>query len=115
MLVVFVMVMIVRMAVAHLVFVLGLRLMLVRVSVLMSRLRSMSMVIGFGQFCAFEDVNFGCGDSAAVNAFDLEACAQIEGCGGFVKDFWIDSNIDKRSEKHVTTDSSEAVKVGDAH
>jgi hypothetical protein len=47
---------------------------------------------------AFEDVNFGGGDSAAVYLLDLEGGTEVEGGGGFVEDLWVDSCVDEGSE-----------------
>jgi len=63
-------VVIVSVAVAYLVFVLGLGMVPVGLGVLVG-----GIGCGFGQLCAFEDVDFGGGDSAAVYFFDLEGCA----------------------------------------
>ncbi len=69
----------------------------------------------FGQLCAFVDLNFCGGDSAAVDFFYLEGGVEIEGGGGLVEDGGIEAGVDEGSEKHVTTDAGEAVEVGDAH
>src|SRR5258707_9271417 len=69
----------------------------------------------FGEVFAFVDVNFGGGDSAAVDFFDLDGGVEIEGGGGLVEDGWIEAGVDEGSEKHVTTDAGEAVEVGDSH
>lgn len=102
---------------ADLVLVLGLRVMFVRKSVLVDGLVRMLGVSwgGFGEVVAFEDVDFGGGDAAAVDFFDLEGCAEVEGGGGLVEDLGVDSGVDESSEKHVATDAGEAVEVGDAH
>jgi hypothetical protein len=71
--------------------------------------------IRFGQLCAFEDVNPGRGDSAAVGFFDLQGRAKIEGGCGFVEDIGFEASIDEGSEEHVTTDACEAVQVSDTH
>jgi hypothetical protein len=60
-------------------------------------------------------VNFCGGDSAAVDLFDVEGGVEIQGGGGFVEDFWIDSGVDEGSEEHVAGDAGEAVEVGDTH
>src|SRR5882757_1051993 len=74
------------------------------------------MCVGFfGEFCAFVDVNFCAGDSAAIDLFYLEAGVEIEGEGGLVEDRGIEAGVDEGSEEHVTTDAGEAVEVGDAH
>ena len=65
--------------------------------------------------CAFVDVNFCGGDSAAVDLFDFEGGVEIQGGGGFVEDVGIDSGVDEGSEEHVAADAGEAVEVGDAH
>ena len=39
----------------------------------------------------------------------------MQGGGGFVEDFGIDSGVDEGSEEHVAADAGEAVEVGDAH
>ena len=69
----------------------------------------------FGELCAFVDVNFGGGDSAAVDLFYLQAGVEIQGGGGFVENGGIDARVYEGSEEHVTTDAGEAVEVGDAH
>ena len=70
---------------------------------------------GFGEGCAFVDVNFGGGDSAAVDLFDLEGGVEIQGGGGLVEDGGIEAGVEEGSEEHVATDAGEAVEVGDAH
>ena len=69
----------------------------------------------FGQVCAFVDVNFCTGDSAAVDLFDLEAGVEVQGRCGLVEDGGIDAGVNEGSEKHVTADAGEAVEIGDAH
>ena len=69
----------------------------------------------FGEVCAFVDVNFCGGDSAAVDLFYLEGGVEIQGGGGLVEDGGIEAGVDEGSEEHVTTDAGEAVEVGDAH
>ena len=69
----------------------------------------------FGELCAFVDVNFGGGDSAAVDLFYLQAGVEIQGGGGLVEDGGIEAGVDEGSEEHVTTDAREAVEIGDAH
>ena len=69
----------------------------------------------FGEVCAFVDVNFGGGDSAAVDLFDLEGGVEIQGGGGLVEDGGVEAGVDEGSEEHVAADAGEAVEVGDAH
>src|SRR5258705_5705876 len=69
----------------------------------------------FGELCAFVDVNFGGGDSAAVDLFYLEGGVEIQGGGGLVEDGGIEAGVDEGSEKHVAADAGEAIDVGDAH
>jgi hypothetical protein len=69
----------------------------------------------FGQLVAFEDVDFGAGDSAAVYFLDLERGAEVEGGGGFVEDGGVDAGVEEGSEEHVAADAGEAIEVGDAH
>ena len=69
----------------------------------------------FGEFCAFVDVNFGGGDSAAVYLFYLEGGVEIQGGGGPVEDGGIETGVDEGSEEHVAADAREAVEVGDSH
>ncbi len=63
----------------------------------------------------FEDVDFGAGDAAAVDLFDFEGRAEVEGGGGVVEDLRVEAGVDEGSEEHVATDAGEAVEVGDAH
>ena len=74
-----------------------------------------SLAVGFGQLAAFEDVDFGAGDAAAVDFFDFEGRAEVEGGGGVVEDLRIEAGVEEGSEEHVATDAGEAVEVGDAH
>jgi hypothetical protein len=69
----------------------------------------------FGWLVAFEDVDFGAGDSAAVYSFDLEGGAEVERGGGVVEDGGVDAGVEDGSEEHVAADAGEAVEVGDAH
>ena len=70
---------------------------------------------GFGQLAVFEDLDFGAGDAAAVDFFDFEGRAQVEGGGGVVEDLRVEAGVEEGSEEHVTTDAGEAVEVCDAH
>jgi len=63
----------------------------------------------------FEDVDFGAGDAAAIDFFDLEGGSEVEGGGGVVKDLRVEAGVEEGSEEHVATDAGEAVEVGDAH
>ncbi len=69
----------------------------------------------FGQLAVFEDVDFGAGDAAAVDFFDFEGGAEVEGGGGVVEDLRVEAGVEEGSEEHVATDAGEAVEVGDAH
>jgi len=55
----------------------------------------------FGDDFAFVDVDFGGGDSAAVDFFDLQGSVEIQGRCGFVEYPGIDSGVNEGSEKHV--------------
>jgi hypothetical protein len=48
---------------------------------------------GFGEVVAFVDVDFGGGDSAAIDFFDLERSVEVQRGGGFVQNFGIDSCV----------------------
>jgi hypothetical protein len=48
-----------------------------------------------GQLCAFVDVNFGGGDSAAVDFFYLEAGVEVQRGYGFVEDFGIQASVNE--------------------
>jgi len=87
--------------------------------VIMCVIVAMAMFVGcvilFGEVIAFVDVDFGGGDAAAIDFFDLDCSVEIE-CGYcLVKDFGIDSGVEESSEEHVTADAGEAVEVGDTH
>ena len=69
----------------------------------------------FGQLCAFVDVNLCGGDSAAVDFFDAKGGVEVQGSGGIVEDFGVDSGVDEGSEKHVAGDAGEAFEIGDTH
>ena len=60
-------------------------------------------------------MDFGAGDAAAVDLFDLEGGAEVEGGGGVVEDLRVEAGVEEGSEEHVATDAGEAVEVGDAH
>ena len=62
-----------------------------------------------------EDVNLGTGDAAAVDGLDPQCGVQVEGGGRIVQDGRFDAGVQKGSEKHVATDTGEAVEVGDTH
>jgi len=68
-----------------------------------------------GGLAVFEDVDFGGGDSAAVDLLDGEGCAEIECGGGFMEDLRVDSCVEECAEEHVSTDAGEAIEIGDAH
>jgi hypothetical protein len=70
---------------------------------------------GVGEVVAEHDVDFGAGDAAAVDFFDLESGAEVEGCGGVVEDLGVDSGVDEGAEEHVAADAGEAVEIGDTH
>ena len=46
----------------------------------------MRVPVCFGELAAFEDVDLGGGDAAAVDGFDLEARRRVERGGGVVQD-----------------------------
>ena len=60
-------------------------------------------------------MDFGAGDAAAVDLFDLEGGSEVEGGGGVVEDLRVEAGVEEGSEEHVATDAGEAVEVGDAH
>ena len=70
----------------------------------------------FGEVAVFEDVDLGGGDAGAVDLFDLEGGAEVEGgdgcrggCAGW------EAGVEEGSEKHVAGDAGEAIEVGDTH
>jgi hypothetical protein len=69
----------------------------------------------FGEVVAFEDVDLGAGDAAAVDGFDAERGVEVEGSYGVVKDFSGNAGVEESAEKHVSSDAGEAVEIGDAH
>jgi hypothetical protein len=103
--------------VAGFVLVLGFGMVLVSVGLLVVR----GVVVGggdvgyFREFCAFVDVDFCGGDSAAVDFFYLERGVEVEGGGGLVEDSGIEAGVDEGTEEHVAADAREAVEIGDAH
>ncbi len=70
---------------------------------------------GFGGTAVFEHDDAGCGDSAAVDLFNLEGGVEIKGGGGFVQDVGTEAGIEESGEKHIAADSGEAVEVGNPH
>ncbi len=69
---------------------------------------------GFGEVVAFEDMDFGAGDAAAVYGLDAEGGVKVEGCGGLVEDARGDAGFEEGSEEHVAGDAGEAVEIGEA-
>ena len=49
---------------------------------------------GLGQLFAFVDVDFGGGNPAALDFFDLEGSVEFQRGGGFVQNFGIDSCVE---------------------
>jgi hypothetical protein len=64
---------------------------------------------------AFEDVDLGGGDAAAVDGFDAEAGVEVEGGDGVVKDFSGNAGVEESAEKHVSSDAGEAIEISEAH
>lgn len=77
----------------------------------------MRVVVGlvFGEMPVLEHVNFGGGDAGAVDVFDLQGCAEVEGSGGFVEEVGGEAGVEEGAEKHVAGDAGEAIEVGDPH
>ena len=69
----------------------------------------------FGEVAVLEHVNFGGGDAGAVDRFDLEGGAEVEGGYGLMEDVWGKAGVEKGSEKHIAGDAGEAIEVGDPH
>ena len=68
-----------------------------------------------GGMVAFEDVDLGRGDPAAINLLNGERCVEFECGDGLMENFGGDAAIDQGSKKHVAADAGEAVEIGDAH
>lgn len=69
----------------------------------------------FGEVAGFEDVNLGGGDAGAVDPFDLERRADVEGADGIVENVCVKAGIEQGAEEHVAGDAGEAVEVGETH
>ena len=96
--------------------VLRLRVVVVFVRVLLLRfVHGVRGLMSFGGVAVLEDVDFGGGDAGAVDFFDAEGGADVEGCGGFVQGCCGDSGVQESTEEHVAGDAGEALEEGDAH
>jgi hypothetical protein len=69
----------------------------------------------FGGVAAFEDIDLGRGDPAAIGLLDGEGRVKFECGDGLMEDFWGDAGVDQCAEKHISADAGEAVKIGDTH
>ncbi len=85
------------------------------VFVLCSSLLGVNRLNLIRDLAAFEDVDFGGGDSAAIDFFDPEACVEIERGSCVVEHLLRHSGVNQRSEKHIACNPCEAVKISDAH
>jgi hypothetical protein len=92
---------------------------MVRVSVLLLVfvvVLSMGMVVGvLGGVAAFQHIDLGRRDSAAIGLLDGERSIEFECGDGLMENFGGDAAIDQGSKKHVAADAGEAVEIGDAH
>jgi hypothetical protein len=62
-----------------------------------------------------EDVEFSRSDSAAVNAGDFQACADVEGSDRILKKASGHTGVEQRAEEHIAADTGKTIEVGDPH
>jgi hypothetical protein len=69
----------------------------------------MARIDVLGEMVAFEDVDFGTRDSAAVDLLGLERCINVE-CGSCLLEYVQgDAGVNEGSEEHVACNTGEAV------
>jgi hypothetical protein len=62
-----------------------------------------------------EDIDFGGGDSGALDAMGRQLSLEAEGAGNFFELLQRDASVYGCAEKHVATDSGETIQVGNPH
>jgi hypothetical protein len=92
---------------------------MVRVSVLVFVIEAVvcvGMVVGvLGGVAAFQDIDLGRRDSAAIGLLDGERSVEFQCSDGLMEDFGGDASVDQGSEKHVAAYAGETVEIGNAH
>jgi len=73
------------------------------------------LVLLLREMVAFEHVNFGAGDSAAVDLFNAERSADAESIRCFVQHLRRNTGVDQRTKEHVACDTGKTVKISNTH
>ena len=69
----------------------------------------------FCEDCAFQNVNFGGDNAAAVYLFDAEGCIDVQRGYGFVKNVRGEASVEESAEEHITADTGEAIQISNLH
>jgi len=100
----------------------GLRRVIMRVGVAVGGLRRMRMrvvgrleVAGLVGTAMDEDIDFGGGQAAALDAMRCQLGVEAEGAGNGFELLQRDAGVYGCAEKHVATDSGETIQEGNTH
>lgn len=69
----------------------------------------------FGRLAILENPHAGGRDSATIGLAERERGAKVESFYCIMENFCRNTGVDKRSEKHIAADASEAIEISDAH
>src|SRR5579884_1639673 len=66
-------------------------------------------------FPAYQHVNLGCRNSAAIDAADMKLNSNIQGCNRTLQQLCRKAGIDERAKQHVSANPGETLEVSNAH
>ena len=73
------------------------------------------MVLVRGTGFGGQHIDFGGGDSSAAHLAGFEACAHVQGRGGFGQALQWNAGIDQRAQQHVAADAGKALQISNSH